>query len=159
MTNEYQGYAEEVSTETEGGGARGLDATPATPVAPPPAAKKPTIPRAKYSEEFIARVAAQTAPRQAMLVGGHLVPAPAILEALIATATPMKLIDRTIGLADGAMEGWLVGGMTTIPDEIVGAVFMALYEIKSGQLEHLRGEDKELLLKLVFGLTEVAEPV
>lgn len=159
MTIERQDYIEDVSTETGDWGVPELGVAATTPVAPPPAAKKPTIPRAKYSEEFIARVTAQTAPRQAVLVGGHLVPAPAILEALIATATPMKLIDRTIGLADGAMEGWLVGGMTTIPDEIIGAVFMALYEIKSGQLEHLRGEDKELLLKVVFGLTEVAEPV
>ena len=157
MNNDYQEYTEDAGSEggTDEQHEEGLDeAAPA----PPPALKRATVPRAKYSPEFEARVAAQTAPRQARLVGGSVVPASSVLEALIATATPMKLVDRVLGLPDGDLEGWLVGGRTNMPDEIVGGVFMALYEIKSGKLEHLRGEDKELLLKLVISLTDVAPP-
>jgi hypothetical protein len=72
-----------------------------------------------------------------------------LLEMLVKTATPAKSIDYVFGQADGQLQSWLVGGMTTFTDQQVGAAAAIVYHTKVAELEHLRGEDREAVIKLI----------
>ena len=109
------------------------------------------LPRAKYSPEFIQRVAEQTTPRS-IKVSEVDYTASVVLDALISTATPTKLVDRILKVEDGNTEAWLVGGMTDVQADHLADVFLALYYIKTNKLEHLRGQDKELVLSMAVDL-------
>lgn len=113
------------------------------------------LPRAKYSPEFIQRVSEQTTPRS-ISVSGVDYTASVVLDALISTATPTRLVDRILKVEDGNTEAWLVGGMTEVQAEELSAVFLALYYIKTNNLEHLRGQDKELLLSMAVDLVNLS---
>jgi hypothetical protein len=56
------------------------------------------------------------------------------------------------------VKGYIIGGMTTLSDDIMHKVLTVLYNVKRAELEGLRGKEQLALLKLVWSLLPTELP-
>lgn len=66
----------------------------------------------------------------------------------VAPRTMAAVLQSTVG----EVEGYVLGGMTTLSDELVLRAVTMLFELKRAKLDGLRGQDQSSVLALIWSL-------
>lgn len=80
-----------------------------------------------------------------------------VAQALLSCAVPPRAAASVLQTDLEDFEGYVLGGLTKLSDEIILKLVTALFEIKTAGLDGLRGNDQLALLTLVFKLTATSE--